>query len=84
MFDGKGIPAPARDFDISPDTTDVIYAEDEDVFRETAVSELLKVGFLRLRCTRCSRYNMYIRIIYTVYVYGRSSNMLYMEMKITY
>lgn len=30
------------------DTTDVIYAEDEDVFRETAVSELLKVGFLRL------------------------------------
>lgn len=29
------------------DTTDVIYAEDEEVFRETAVRELLKVGFLR-------------------------------------
>ncbi|CAE7567780.1 unnamed protein product [Symbiodinium natans] len=40
-------PAPARDFDIAPDTTDVIYAEDEEVFRETAVRELLKVGFLR-------------------------------------
>ncbi|OLP97939.1 hypothetical protein AK812_SmicGene19670 [Symbiodinium microadriaticum] len=40
-------PVPARDFDVSPDTTDVIYAEDEEVFRETAVRELLKVGFLR-------------------------------------
>ncbi|CAJ1339591.1 unnamed protein product [Effrenium voratum] len=40
-------PAPARDFDVTPDTTDVIYAEDEEVFRETAVRELLKVGFLR-------------------------------------
>eukprot|EP00438_Fugacium_kawagutii_P001236 Skav223432 [mRNA] locus=scaffold350:524956:536224:+ [translate_table: standard] len=43
----KSTPAPARDFDISPDTTDVIYAEDEEVFRETAVRELLKLGFLR-------------------------------------
>ena len=31
----------------SQDTTDVIYAEDEEVFRETAVRELLKLGFLR-------------------------------------
>eukprot|EP00933_Yihiella_yeosuensis_P041527 TRINITY_DN3590_c3_g1_i1.p1 TRINITY_DN3590_c3_g1~~TRINITY_DN3590_c3_g1_i1.p1 ORF type:complete len:393 (+),score=60.92 TRINITY_DN3590_c3_g1_i1:71-1180(+) len=37
----------ARDFDVSPDTTDVIYAEDEEVFRETAVRELLKCGYLR-------------------------------------
>ena len=29
------------------DTIDVVYAEDEEVFRETAVRELLKVGFLR-------------------------------------
>ena len=43
----KCMPAPARDFDISTDTTDVIYAEDEEVFRETAVRELLKLGFLR-------------------------------------
>lgn len=40
-------PAPARDFDVSPATTDVIYAEDEEVFRETAIRELLKVGYLR-------------------------------------
>lgn len=45
--DVRSAPAPARDFDISPDTTDVIYAEDEEVFRETAVRELLKLGFLR-------------------------------------
>lgn len=45
--DVRSAPAPARDFDISPDTTDVIYAEDEEVFRETSVRELLKLGFLR-------------------------------------
>jgi len=43
----ENAPVPARDFDISTETTDVIYAEDEEVFRETAVRELLKVGFLR-------------------------------------
>lgn len=43
----KKTPAPPRDFDLTPDTIDVIYAEDEEVFRETAVRELLKVGFLR-------------------------------------
>jgi len=40
-------PAPARDFDIDPGNLDVIYAEDEEIFRETAVRELLKVGFSR-------------------------------------
>jgi len=40
-------PAPARDFDINPREIDVIYAEDEEVFRETAIRELLKVGFIR-------------------------------------
>jgi len=44
---GTSFPAPARDFDITPDTTDVIYAEDEEVFREMAIRELLKIGFLR-------------------------------------
>lgn len=40
-------PLPARDFDILPGQIDVIYAEDEEVFRETAVRELLKAGFQR-------------------------------------
>jgi len=40
-------PAPARDFDLNPRNIDVIYAEDEEVFRETAIRELLKVGFIR-------------------------------------
>jgi len=40
-------PAPARDFEIDPRNIDVIYAEDEEVFRETAIRELLKVGFQR-------------------------------------
>lgn len=37
----------ARDFNISPDLVDVIYAEDEEVFRETAIRELIKAGFVR-------------------------------------
>eukprot|EP00930_Biecheleria_cincta_P068015 TRINITY_DN5505_c0_g1_i3.p1 TRINITY_DN5505_c0_g1~~TRINITY_DN5505_c0_g1_i3.p1 ORF type:complete len:371 (-),score=71.21 TRINITY_DN5505_c0_g1_i3:42-1154(-) len=37
----------ARDFNISPDQVDVIYAEDEEVFRETAIRELIKAGFVR-------------------------------------
>lgn len=40
-------PAPARNFDIDVGSVEVIYAEDEEVFRETAVRELLKAGFLR-------------------------------------
>jgi len=40
-------PLPARDFDIDPATIEVVYAEDEEVFRETAIRELLKVGFVR-------------------------------------
>jgi len=40
-------PLPARDFDIDPATVEVVYAEDEEVFRETAIRELLKVGFVR-------------------------------------
>jgi len=39
---------PARDFQIDPGSIDVIYAEDEEVFRETAIRELLKVGFRRM------------------------------------
>jgi len=42
-------PAPARDFDIDPAEIDVIYAEDEEVFRETAVRILVQVGFNRDR-----------------------------------
>lgn len=41
------LPLPAREFDFTLDTIDVIYAEDEEVFRETAVRELVKVGFDR-------------------------------------
>jgi len=41
------LPAPARDFDLQPSTVEVIYAEDEEVFRETAILELLKAGFVR-------------------------------------
>ena len=41
-------------FSLTQDTTDVIYAEDEEVFRETAVRELLKLGFLRQDFS-CSR-----------------------------
>mmetsp|Transcript_84774 Transcript_84774/g.213761 ORF Transcript_84774/g.213761 Transcript_84774/m.213761 type:complete len:371 (+) Transcript_84774:208-1320(+) len=40
-------PPPARDLDVQPAHIDVIYAEDEEVFRETAIHELLKVGFQR-------------------------------------
>lgn len=40
-------PAPARDLDVQPCNIDIIYAEDEEVFRETAIHELLKVGFQR-------------------------------------
>jgi len=36
-----------RDFAIDPSNIDVIYAEDEEIFRETAIRELLKVGFVR-------------------------------------
>lgn len=38
---------PARDFDVDPATVEVVYAEDEEVFRETAIRELLMVGFAR-------------------------------------
>jgi len=41
------VPLPARDLDVQPANIDIIYAEDEEVFRETAIHELLKVGFLR-------------------------------------
>lgn len=37
----------ARDFSIEPSQIDVVYAEDEEVFRETAIRELLKVGYSR-------------------------------------
>lgn len=47
MADIAAPPPPARDFDIDPRNIDVIYAEDEEVFRETAIRELLKVGFQR-------------------------------------
>mmetsp|Transcript_24572 Transcript_24572/g.70654 ORF Transcript_24572/g.70654 Transcript_24572/m.70654 type:complete len:370 (+) Transcript_24572:95-1204(+) len=47
VADQNAPPAPARDFDLDPGNIDVIYAEDEEVFRETAVRELLKVGFQR-------------------------------------
>lgn len=40
-------PLPARDLDVRIEDIDVIYAEDEEVFRETAILELLKVGFTR-------------------------------------
>jgi len=40
-------PAPHRDFDIDLRSVDVIYAEDEEIFRETAVRELVKAGFNR-------------------------------------
>lgn len=41
-------PAPiARDFDIHPSSIDIVYAEDEEVFREIAIRELLKVGYQR-------------------------------------
>lgn len=40
-------PLPARDLDVNPANVDIIYAEDEEVFRETAIHELLKVGFVR-------------------------------------
>jgi len=40
-------PPLARDLDVSVANIDVIYAEDEEVFRETAILELLKVGFVR-------------------------------------
>lgn len=41
------LPPLARDFDITPACIDVVYAEDEEVFRETAIRELLKVGYQR-------------------------------------
>mmetsp|Transcript_90821 Transcript_90821/g.256522 ORF Transcript_90821/g.256522 Transcript_90821/m.256522 type:complete len:375 (-) Transcript_90821:98-1222(-) len=37
----------ARDFHYDTSAIDVIYAEDEEVFRETAIRELVKVGFVR-------------------------------------
>lgn len=40
-------PPAARELDIHPSTIDVIYAEDEEVFRDTTILELLKVGFVR-------------------------------------
>lgn len=40
-------PLPAREFDINLAKLDVIYAEDEEVFRETAIRELCKAGFNR-------------------------------------
>lgn len=36
-----------RDFDIDVARVDVVYAEDEEMFRETAVRELIKAGFAR-------------------------------------
>lgn len=41
------MPVYARDLDLRPATIDIIYAEDEEVFRESAIHELLKVGFQR-------------------------------------
>eukprot|EP00929_Paragymnodinium_shiwhaense_P110106 TRINITY_DN76811_c0_g1_i1.p1 TRINITY_DN76811_c0_g1~~TRINITY_DN76811_c0_g1_i1.p1 ORF type:complete len:384 (+),score=104.46 TRINITY_DN76811_c0_g1_i1:85-1236(+) len=43
----KNGPLPAREFDIDFSQVDIVYAEDEEVFRETAVREFLKVGFQR-------------------------------------
>jgi len=48
LNESRALPPPARDFDIDPQNLDVIYAEDEEIFRETAVRELLKVGFARV------------------------------------
>lgn len=47
VLDVDAAPMPARDLDVDPADVDVIYAEDEEVFRETAIHELLKVGFQR-------------------------------------
>lgn len=46
--DNKGMNG-VRDFSIDPSVIDVVYAEDEEVFRETAIREILKVGFCRDR-----------------------------------
>lgn len=47
VFDCPSIPAPARDLNVEPSQVDIIYAEDEEVFRQTAINELLKVGYQR-------------------------------------
>mmetsp|Transcript_31528 Transcript_31528/g.80405 ORF Transcript_31528/g.80405 Transcript_31528/m.80405 type:complete len:356 (+) Transcript_31528:111-1178(+) len=46
---GTKRPEGLRDFAMNPNEIDVIYAEDEEVFRETAIREILKVGFDRSR-----------------------------------
>lgn len=43
----RSLPQLERDFQITPSCVDVVYAEDEEVFRETAIRELLKVGYQR-------------------------------------
>jgi len=43
----ENLPLPAREFDFALNKVDVVYAEDEEVFRETAIRELVKVGFDR-------------------------------------
>lgn len=40
-------PPPPRDFEINLSSVDVIYAEDEEIFREMAIRELIKTGFNR-------------------------------------
>eukprot|EP00927_Polykrikos_kofoidii_P051755 TRINITY_DN4554_c0_g1_i2.p1 TRINITY_DN4554_c0_g1~~TRINITY_DN4554_c0_g1_i2.p1 ORF type:complete len:372 (-),score=56.20 TRINITY_DN4554_c0_g1_i2:302-1417(-) len=40
-------PLPARDFNVDVSIVDVVYAEDEEVFRETAIREMVKMGFTR-------------------------------------
>jgi len=40
-------PAPPREFEIDVSAVDVIYAEDEEIFREMAIRELCKTGFSR-------------------------------------
>lgn len=47
VLDMSAAPMPARDLDVQTQNIDVIYAEDEEVFRESTIIELLKVGFLR-------------------------------------
>eukprot|EP00927_Polykrikos_kofoidii_P051754 TRINITY_DN4554_c0_g1_i1.p1 TRINITY_DN4554_c0_g1~~TRINITY_DN4554_c0_g1_i1.p1 ORF type:complete len:372 (-),score=57.91 TRINITY_DN4554_c0_g1_i1:220-1335(-) len=42
-----GQPLPARDFNVDFSIVDVVYAEDEEVFRETAIREMIKMGFTR-------------------------------------
>jgi len=43
--DVRKTPAPYRNFEIKLEKVDVVYAEDEEVFRETAVRQLVRAGF---------------------------------------